>query len=252
MTLTILPETGIRENLTWRTDIMTTINGTESRMSLRRYPRRSLTMNFRSVNQEERRDLWDVLNNELSLPGIQPIYPYTSRATQSVLSGQTRIFFDPEQVQLQVGVPVVIFNSETKQIQSTYTGSIYSDGCDIVDPLSSDIDEGWFIIKGGVFLIANQANISWQYVTGSFSTSMTNFEELPLVRDNSPQDLTTLDGIYILEKTFIDRTSEVFEYPREVFDNNIGKPEVYTLMETRDLSLTDLDGSKVKVILIIG
>lgn len=228
MTLKILPEPGVTETKTWVTDIMTSHNGTERRFNLMELPRTTFSVNFAAVDQTERREIMQELQDELSSPGIQPMWPYAQPLTQETLAASSRLYFSPGLVQLQAGAYLVLLNPDTRQTITGTVASVETDGCLLDAPVGSDIGPGWFAVKGGIFLLGNGGGFTWDHITGDLKMSMVDYEDITLVRDNSTAVLETLDGLPVLNKQFLAGANEKIEYERETLDDTINKPEVFT------------------------
>jgi len=226
--LNIFPEVPITEEWSYLTDILTTHNGTESRISLRGDPRVKVSADFAVVTQEERRELTSYLMTVLDTPGINPIWPYAARITQETSSGASRVYFGPATVQLSDGAPLVLINPTTRACEVMYTTTINSDGANLATNTVNDIDTSWFAVKGMNTLVDNGSGFGWRQITGGMEANFESWVQTPIIRADNAESLTTLDGLPILERTALSGGTEGFEFVREVVDYDVGVKDIST------------------------
>jgi len=216
------PEIPVAEDWTWLTDVMSTKNGTESRLSLRPTPRSKLVLNYVAVEQDKRREFTEVFARDLRLPSTVPVWPFASRVTTDAAISATKVFFDPVRVQLSALGIVVFVNPYTGEAVEYFVTSVDADGANLAAPLAEAITTQFFAIKGITGLLANGQGFAWSQITGNLSVNVDSWDEPPVVRDNNAETVDTFDSLPIIREPFFAEATEQFEFPREIIDNNTG------------------------------
>jgi len=220
--LNLFPETPVRETWNWLTDIMSTKNGTESRLSLRPTPRTTMTLSWAGIDQTERNTFVELIARDLMLPSTVPVWPFAARVTALASSGATKVFFDPVRAQISDGGRIVFFNPYTRVAIEGVVTTMDADGANLSAPLGIDITTDFFTIKGITGLLANGQGFRWDAMAGSVSAQVSSWIENDVIRTNNAVTLTTLDSLPILERTFQAGVDENYTFPREVDDNKTG------------------------------
>jgi len=156
----VLPEEPIDESWKWRTDVITSDDGTEQRIAIRSSPRVELTHRFALDNTPDLRRVWRAIWTELGKPVPMPHWPYKTKLQQPTLAGQTRIYFDASKTNLRNGGFAYIQEGDTFQIVRVKT--VFADGARLSDTI------------GPVFTVAAQI----MPLTYNFVASGTNLKRV--------------------------------------------------------------------------
>ncbi len=236
--LNLFAETPVSETWNWLTDVMTTRNGTESRMSLRPTPRSTLGYEYVAVDQDDRRVFTEIFARDLKLPSTVPVWPFSSRVTATAVVSATKVFFDPIRAQLASGGIIVFFNPFTRVAVEYVVDTMDADGANLTASLTEEITTDFYAIKGVTGLIANNNGFSWNQITGTASVDVSSWVENDTVREDNAETVNTLDSISILERTFMAGVDEKFTFPRDIIDFDIGLRTISTTRERVDISGT--------------
>lgn len=218
MTLNILPEVGLREIWRWKTDILQTWNGTESRLSLWDQPRVEERFTFNAVDFEERTEYIDYVARNLNLPGIFPLWAWSARITQTSLSGTTLLIADTTKMSIADGDKVVLLNPLTRETITDTVGVITDSSFNVNTALAQDVGPPWLAFKAMDGLLGNDSTVRWDSVTGGVQGVVTSWVEPSLQRTGSSAALTTLDSLPVLEERILNEAEENPEFPRDVTD----------------------------------
>lgn len=129
----VLPEVPISEQWDWRTDIITSDNGTEQRIAIRSTPRVTVTHKFALDNRPDLRRVFRAMWTELGKPIPVPHWPWRTKLTAPTTLGQSRIYFDPAKTNLRDGGFMFIKEGDTFQIVRIKT--VYADGARLTDTI---------------------------------------------------------------------------------------------------------------------
>lgn len=129
----VLPEEPIDEAWKWRTDVITSDDGTEQRIAIRSSPRIELTHRFALDNSPDLRRVWRAIWTELGKPVPMPHWPYKTKLTQPTTTGDTRIYFDASKTNLRDGGYAYIQDGDTFQIVRVKT--VFADGARLSDTI---------------------------------------------------------------------------------------------------------------------
>ena len=214
----VIPNVGIKETWEWKTDVLTTINGTESRLSLRDRPRINLGADFNPLTDEERRNQWFTIFENIKSVFATPVWPYSTKLTQFSANGTSKAFFDPTQIPLVDGELIILIKPTTGQAQSHFITTVDGTGANLATALTSDIDSSWVAVPG--FLAKIEASkFSLQALENRLRVGFKGMVDTPIQSSSSvagPLD-TLSDGNVVLNRTFI-TSEEDIDYPREGLD----------------------------------
>ncbi len=215
-------DVGLEETWEWRTDILATHNNTESRLSVRSKPRISQRAEFAALTQARRRDLWNVVLNNIRGIFTVPLWAWFAPITQVSAISTNRIYFDPALCPVSVSNYVVLYNPRTNDAQAYLTASILSDGATLTTNLTSEINNGYICYLAGQAAIENNSRIVVQQITAGSSFDFTYFVDPDVERPGSSASLTILNSLPVLERSFLEGSTEAFRYERELIDFETG------------------------------
>lgn len=234
MAFMLIPESGVEEELSWKTDILISYNGTEQRLSLIEEPRVRLKASF-FLNQSDRRKIEREINERIKTVSVVPVWQYTARLAASTGSGGTRIYFSQGSMSLNDGQYVALIDLRTKEVYSHTIANVETDGVTLNETLTTDVDRN-FIVMPAMLATIDGANYGWQIVTGEITLSFDSYEDNLLLDENNSVTLTTLNGLPVITETFLEGTGDDKLFEFEVLDNEIGKREYrtrHTLVRTQ-------------------
>jgi hypothetical protein len=117
---------GVEERIEWATDVMTSYDGSEQRMSLRQNPRRVFSYEFMIDNNADRRKFEAILFNWGARPWMFPVWTEVNTLASTLVSGSTSFEINRKSGDWQEGGYAVLFasafNFETVKI-STISGT---------------------------------------------------------------------------------------------------------------------------------
>lgn len=222
-TFTIIPEVPVKEEWKWETDLLTTWDGTQSRLSLMENPRVKIDLDVTVVDFLERRDLYDLIASAIKIPSLVPMFQYASPLTQPTLIGGTRLYFDPVISNARVGGYVVAINRVTRQAILGRVNTIHADGVSIDSAVGQQIDPPlWYVIPCLTFYLEDNSGLDFGTMAGSFTLQGESMEDFDLERPNSTRTVSTFDSLPVLEWPILITTTERFSYRRDLIDSGIG------------------------------
>lgn len=222
-TFTIIPEVPVKEEWKWETDLLTTWDGTQSRLSLMQNPRVKIDLDVTVVDFLERRDLYDLIASAIKIPSLVPMFQYASPLTQPTLIGGTRLYFDPVINNARVGGYVVAINRVTRQAILGRVNTIHADGVSIDSAVGQQIDPPlWYVIPCLTFYLEDNSGLDFGTMAGSFTLQGESMKDFDLERPNSTRSVSTFDGLPVLEWPILITTTERFSYRRDLIDSGIG------------------------------
>jgi len=218
MSIGIIPDLGLVEVWLFQTDVISTWNGTESRMSLRPKPRVQQRGKFAALEQDERRDILALLATDLVNPNTVPLWAWSSKLTADQTAGNTAISADTTLMSLANGDYVVLVNPATRATETNTVSNVTDTGFDLDTVLTQNVTTGWFAIKAMVGLWENKRTLGWSTVTGDYEFQLDSWVDPIVQRTGTAAALNTLNSLPILERTVLAGAGEEPEFPRDVID----------------------------------
>ena len=226
MTFMLLPETGVSENLTWKTEILKSRNGREYRQSLIEEPRVQLSASF-TLGEDERFAFEPIVDTRIQTVSVVPIWQYTSRISAPTSSGGSRIYFDKSVMSLNDGQYICIINLATKAFYSFTIFNIETDGVTLNETLTVDIDRT-FIVMPGMLATIGAASFNWDMVRGGANLTFDSFEDNILLEEGNSITLDTVLSVPVITETFFRGIEDTKDFTFQVLDNETGKREYRT------------------------
>ena len=222
ITFPLIPDVGLRESWEWKTDVITTIDGTEQRVSIRPRPRISQTANFSTLTQAEKRTFLTVLATNIKNVFETALYAYSTRITQTTLDGNDTIFFNPALLPIADGGILMLFNIQTGDIQQFDIFSVNADGATLTANVVGDIDSSYIVTPAMEAIIADGAGFSLDSITGDLNIQFDSWVDPAVQRQGTVASLTTYDSLPVLERNFLVGADQDFSFPREFIDGDAG------------------------------
>ncbi len=220
--ISLYPDVGFTERWEWKTDILTSYNGAEQRISVRERPRIVQKVSFSAMDQEQRRSIFSLLMTNIENVFTTPLWAYNSRLTQGSSSGTSRVYFDPAACPISDGGLIVFINPHTEDIQSYYVNTIYTDGCDITGVLSADVTTKHIAVLGYKAMIDDKADMSTDLITTKSRVSFSSWLEPIVVRSGNSITLNTYDSLPVLDKIIKAGVKSSLVFKRRVKDPETG------------------------------
>lgn len=198
----VLPEEPIEEVWRWNTDIITSDNGTEQRISLRTTPRVELTHRFALDNNADLRKVFRALWSDLGKPVPMPHWQYKTKLQTVTAAGQSRIYFDPKKTNIRAGGYCFIEEGNTFQILRVKT--ILSDGARLYDTVGPVFSTAAFIMPLTYHFVSSGAGMR-RVAPDTFAdlqlTGLDSATIAPLTNPEvDPVTLPTCDGYAIFDR----------------------------------------------------
>jgi hypothetical protein len=236
-TFSLLPENGVKERWDWRTDVMTSWNGSETRLALIDRPRITQQVQVKAVTPAERRELMRLLADTLANPDIVPLWAWSARINSAASSGTDTVTCDTERAQLAVDDYVVLLNADTAETQTGIVSSLTSTSVTLVENLLQDVNSAWVVYKAMSSAIDNRSIMDWSQADGKYNVKMQSWVEPKVQRDGSSASLTTFNSLPYLERDALTGGKEKYEFPRSITDFGIGTRTIGTRHPALDIVL---------------
>ena len=137
----VLPNEAITERLEWMTDVITNYDGSEQRISIRPYPRRSFNYSYAIMNDEERRRFYSVYYQTAQIEIFAPAYPYQGYVQALAPQGERDVYFNVSRSDLRPN-DGVMFQLRDGTTFIYRVQDIYNDHIRIGRPLDVAIPKG--------------------------------------------------------------------------------------------------------------
>lgn len=223
----IIPDVDLSETWEFQTDILTTINNTENRISLREFPRLSLGSSYDNLTDAQRREQFQNIFSSIRGVFVTPYFQYSTAITANTNVGSNRVFFDRSFVPVAAGGRIVLFNPRTRVVETHFVAQMETDGCSLLTNVANSISSSW-VITPGVLSRLEEADFALESITQNLSMTFNSYEEPALQREGSTAVLSSvLNGIPVLDRSFLVGADEDIFYDREEIDFG-GRRESYS------------------------
>ena len=115
------PEVPVQEVWDWKSDVLTSYNGTEQRVSLLKTPRRTLKFDIALDTDDAYRQHFQSLWLSVQSSWLIPMYQYLTSVTQDALTGTETIYLDPSRSDFREGEEVILVSPSGFQIANLVT-----------------------------------------------------------------------------------------------------------------------------------
>ncbi len=203
-----IPETPIREDWEWETDVIISDNGTEQRISLRASPRRSYSQSFIF-------DDLNALNRHMRAMFMfgqsfqAPLFCYMTRLTVAALASTSTIECNTRKTELRAGMSALIFDSAGTQLVTV--DSVAPDVVTIEEELARDYNLGALICPVSTVVTGNSASVN-RNNPDNIAQANLQFTETdyinPFLNAENDTVLPLLNGIPVLLKNAMGKEFE--------------------------------------------
>lgn len=222
----VIPDIPVVETWEWQSDIISSWDGTEQRISIRDQPRRTVEYSILLADDVERNREYRRWFQFLSGTVIVPYYQYHTKITQNSVVGATKIFFSRDKTDFRDNDFAVVFRPSTEKAFLVALTTIDVDGGNTVS-LSNAINIGDIVAPAFSSQMANNTGPKMGTVAGRISFNLqaildrgTSFD-----RPSSTAVINTFDGLNVLDKRPLARqdADELFNIRPTEFDNLSGR-----------------------------
>lgn len=209
---------------TWEflTDILTSYNNKEQRISLRPRPRINLDINVAPIDMAERRLIYGLLMKNMKVRALVPLYQYGVNASAVTEIGGFKLFFNPALTNVREGFYVIAVQPSTGNNFVAEIQTLEADGAVVGSASSFRIDRNWVIAPAFNCLLQDGSGFNVKSVSADVSIQAKSINEPTLARPNATETITIFDGFPVLEKQPLAGAEEKFTYHRDVIDSSTG------------------------------
>ena len=228
--LPLQPEMPVIEVLEWKTNILESRDGSETRLALRRRPRRNLRMSMLVQNEIEHKAIYDKFYKTAQRSLIVPSYQYQSRLKRKTIVSDNKLYTNPRRADLRVGEDVYIRTSEGTTFLFE-VASVDTDHVVVTTAFSQEIPAGSIVCGAFNTRYQTPPTISMSGKSGRAEIS---------VRIETPRDeiawpnysatIPILKGKpLLLRRPLAQQPAEsAFDNGFDIVDNQTGRPQYYS------------------------
>lgn len=217
MTFPYIPNIGITETLSWATDILKTVNGTESRIRLREFPRRQLQANFGPITETDWSNFLKSLRDTVETVGYIPIWPYSAACTEAHSISDVQIHFDTTQFPTWVGQKIFIIDPKVRTMELVEIDEIFTTSVNVTSGITNNYSSR-SVVSPAIKAKAATSTIKRESITGESSITFDSWEEIQLQRDTPTVTVDTLNSLPFLDKFYYIGTSDSIYLNSDVLD----------------------------------
>lgn len=225
----LLPTWPIMERWQWLTTVVKSISGREQRMSARIEPHQSFAYDLVLFDDIDRQTILQTLWRHMGRMLHYPLFVYRTRTLSDAYIGDTTLDVDLADSNFREDEAVVLFNVDLTFFHVLQADIVLSpSGIALAEPLAFDVPAGTMIAPAPLCRINDGQSFSMASFTGSSSIEFTALASRELLRPSQSVSFTTLDGLAILDKTYISESvDESLNKNLETRDNRISNPVDY-------------------------
>lgn len=247
-TFNLIPDVPVRERWEFKTDILTNYLGEEQRISLRRYPRLRQEFDVEIIDLRQRRTQYNLLRKNIVVQSLVPFYQYATPVTAKTEIGEAKIWFDPKYSNVRVGEFLAVVNTKTEALVLGRVNQVDLDGAVLNSAAGEEVEPGvWIAMPAFNCIINDGSGITMNTVTGMLNIKADSFTEPALLRPNATRTVDLFEGTPLLNRRHLSPADELFEYRRDIIDNETGVKD----LNSRDLH-PRLAGSRKYVVQRVG
>ncbi len=225
-TFNLVPDVPVRETWEFLTDIITSFNGQEQRISLRPEPRRTMDFDVDILDLKDRRAQYELVFKNMGLQAIIPAYHHATNLTGDTPIGGSKYYFDPAVTQMRVGEYLVVINPQTEYAQITQVLSVDADGATGTSASGVDLDKTWYVYPAHAMIVKNGSGLNMQQTSGKLHMKTEGFSTPTLPRPNAAPVINQLNGIDIMEMRPLISADERFSFRADIVDFEVGVKDI--------------------------
>lgn len=189
------PEVPIKETWSWLTDVIVSDDGTEQRIAVRDYPRRTMSQTIKFDGEQTLQEQMALMFGQFAGPVLMPLYQYQTRLKADINPGDTIIYLNTDRTELrQDGY---IFLSGRSGSQLVRIVSIAPDSVTVDTPLAFAFTTRAIAMPAVEVLSANNASLKRATVdnVGTIDLSLQEVKpQIPFRRNTNATVFETYDG----------------------------------------------------------
>lgn len=220
----------VTEKFEWMTDVLPNYDGTEQRISTRNRPRRTLSLSFQSLTEDERRSIEAFMFQAATIDMFIPAWPYQSYVKCKSVAGSNIIYFNVDRGDLRLGETVMVWPKNGSPTLYTVQ-KVFSDSIRIGRPLEADCPEGSILIPAQRGRPVDNLSIGMNAImgSGSFDGLSLEFRD-QICYPGREYAFETMDSFPIVDRraSADGQASNSFNGGVEVIDNDTGVPAYFT------------------------
>lgn len=221
-TFNLIPDVPVQETWEFLTEVITSYDGSEQRISLRRDPRRFMEFTVDIIDLEQRQEQYELIFKNMGLQAIIPSYQHATKLTQTTPIGGNRLYFDSSKTQMRIGESIAIINIKTQSATVAKVTAIYSDGVDIGSAAGEEIDLGNYVYPCHSMIIQNNSGLVMASITGKLDIKAEGSAQPALPRPDASVSIDVVDSLNIMRIRPLAGADEAFSTRSEVLDFDVG------------------------------
>lgn len=194
------PESGVNEVWEWKTDTLVSQDGTEQRIALRDYPRRSFSGEIIFDDEELLNRQVQFMMDRFGDTFVVPLFHYRMRPSVAAAEGDQFVSFDTSKMDISQGDYLYLFSAYTG-FQLVTVVNLFADRAEISLPVLKDYGDVLWIMPCAVCIAPNNVNFTRATVDyyGSLEMRATEVRlHKPFIRGGNIQTLEIFDGLPVL------------------------------------------------------
>jgi hypothetical protein len=194
-----IPEAPINEEWAWLTDLSTSFDGTEDRIALLRYPRRTFSGNYRFDDKDALRRHLAMMTKRFKGEFAFPLFQYQTKLKAKALAGDTVVFVNARRSNFRVGGAAFIMDGDT--FEEVEVAVVTEASVEFAEPLTNAYSSRAFVCPLATVFTNTNANITRQNPDHSATSSFSYIERLPTIPFVTPLSeavVETFDGMPVL------------------------------------------------------
>lgn len=231
----IVPEIPVMESWQWLTVVNIAESSKEQRSATRVYPRVYLSFNAIIMNDEDRRNVYQMLFKYIKTKFNYPLYQYTTKLTAGANAGDTKLYFDPTATDMRDDEFIALFDPHFEKTIMVAIDTVDVDGITLLEPLEFDVPSYWYVCPVTEFKIRTSIGFDMSAIDGTTKLTLEGTLLRDVLRpDQSGSLLTTYDNLLVLDKRPLadENISEEFDQDVSWMDSETNSPEAYSPWKT--------------------
>ncbi len=233
----VYPDIPILETWDFKTSVFRSRSGKEQRRAYVRDPVVSMQYSALILDNKGFRDLRKAVEVDTTAFYPVPQFQYYAHLTQPASPGDTRLYFDPTEVNPVVGANLAICNSDTMETIFIEIAAIHMNGATLVSSVGINIDtEIFFVSPVRMSRISTDGNSKLAPVHAQSTYIFVSVDrDINFLRFGAAPTFDRIDGRIILDRPIVANTNINEDYlsGNDVLDNGIGVPLLYVNEPTR-------------------
>lgn len=193
------PETPISEEWAWLTDLSTSYNGTEDRIPLLRYPRRTFSGNYRFDTKDSLRRHLAMMTKRFRTEFQFPLFQYQVKLKAKVAVGAMGVVVNTRRGDFRVGATALIIEGDT--FEQVVVSAITNTSLEFQAPLNNAYSPRAVVCPVVTVFTNTNASVTRANPDHSATSSFTFVERMPTLPFVSPLNSASVamfDGLPVL------------------------------------------------------